>query len=827
MKTKTYINFLFKILLCNVLCFHAYLFSQDSLRPRVALVLSGGGARGISQIGALRVLEQNNIPIDFIVGNSMGSVVGGLYASGYSVAEIESITLHTDWNKLLSISGETERQFLYIGQKQDEEQGFLLFRMDGFQPVLPSGISSGQRITNFLNELCLQSLYYPQQDFDKLKIPFRSVATDLISGKRVVMERGSLTEALRASISVPLMFSPLIKDSMVLLDGGLISNIPVDIAQATNCDIIIAVNTTSELRSHEQLDAPWESADQIMNIMTATSNQEQLSDANIIITPALGNYLSSDFSRLPFLISQGEKAAQENLPLIQKLFNEKQAEKSAIIPKEGADSSVKQFPLLRALRFEGKLSADDAVLRKMLHEFFGKEITLHTHKIIRERILKYYRNAGLSIAEIDSFQISSDGELLFNIDEGYIDSVKVVGNYRTQSYVILRELPFETGDIFTIENMREGRQNIMSTGLFDQVYIEVEKEFHKNIIAIHVREKSSELVRTGFRFDNERNFQFLLDVRQANVFSAGQDFGFTFAGGFRDRLFRVRYNVNRLFNTYFTGNIKAHYKFRDVYTYKQDTTEVNELYRSVAGEYRQIKYGGTFLFGTQVARFGNVTAEWRVEDNTISKVTANGFSPERFTLSSISFNIAIDSENDYVFPTSGIRFHGSYEIATKEIGSERSYTKLYASHQSFWTLFRSHTLRPRITFGFADATLPLSEKFSLGGLESFYGLQEDDTRGRQLFLINMEYRYFLPFRIFFDTYFKVRYDLGMLSDQIRSIAMRNFQHGAGVELALDTPIGSASFALGKEFIFKQEKKVLKSKVEYGPTLFYFSIGHRF
>ena len=146
-------------------------------------------------------------------------------------------------------------------------------------------------------------------------------------------------------------------------------------------------------------------------------------------------------------------------------------------------------------------------------------------------------------------------------------------------------------------------------------------------------------------------------------------------------------------------------------------------------------------------------------------------------------------------------------------------------HQSYWTPFRNHTFRPRITFGFADATLPLSEQFSLGGQESFYGRREDDSRGRQLFLVNMEYRYKLPVKILFDTYLKLRYDVGMISKVIRSIAMRNFQHGIGIELAFDTPIGSASVAAGKEFVF--QKSLLETKIISRPMLAYFSVGHKF
>ncbi|TLY27902.1 MAG: patatin, partial [Ignavibacteria bacterium] len=118
---------------------------EHTARPKVGLVLSGGGGRGLAQIGVLRALERRGIPIDFIVGNSLGSVIGGLYAAGYSTSAIESIATHTNWTELLSFSGDTKRTDLFVGQKQSEEEGFLLIRFDGLAPIIPSAISSGQR----------------------------------------------------------------------------------------------------------------------------------------------------------------------------------------------------------------------------------------------------------------------------------------------------------------------------------------------------------------------------------------------------------------------------------------------------------------------------------------------------------------------------------------------------------------------------------------------------------------------------------------------------------------------------------------------------------
>jgi NTE family protein len=203
---------------------------REVKRPKIGLVLSGGGARGIATIGVIEAFEEAGVPIDFIAGTSMGSIIGGLYAAGYSVEQLKALVDTTDWEALLSFGDDSRRKDLFYDQKLADDKSIVVLRFDGFEPVLPQAFSTGQRLTHYLNILVLQSVYHPTSSFDELRIPFRAVATDLISGKRVVLGRGDLTEALRASVTVPLLFSPVKKDTSLLLDGGLTSNIPVEVA---------------------------------------------------------------------------------------------------------------------------------------------------------------------------------------------------------------------------------------------------------------------------------------------------------------------------------------------------------------------------------------------------------------------------------------------------------------------------------------------------------------------------------------------------------------------------------------------------------------------
>jgi NTE family protein len=210
-----------------------YFLSHRQLsRPRVGLALSGGGARALFQIGVLQALEANNIPIDFIAGTSMGSVVGGLYAAGYNAAQLHDIALEIPWD---DITVDTPpRTSLFLAQRQERERAFLQVRFRGRKPYIRPAITAGQKLLTVLTDLTMRANYRAGAGFDLLRIPFRAVATDLYSGESVIIADGDLAEAMRASVAVPFLFAPAPRGDMLLIDGGLLNNIPVDVCAATS-----------------------------------------------------------------------------------------------------------------------------------------------------------------------------------------------------------------------------------------------------------------------------------------------------------------------------------------------------------------------------------------------------------------------------------------------------------------------------------------------------------------------------------------------------------------------------------------------------------------
>ena len=272
-------------------------------RPTISLALSGGGARGFAQIGVLKAFEEFGITFDVIVGTSIGSVVGGLYASGYSAKELDSIINNTDWDNLLSLDRETNRRELFIDQKITEDRAIFSLRLKGLKPIIPNSIYNGEKLANYLSLLSIQSPIHTYDGFSKLKYNFFAVCTDLITGNPVIFNSGSLSQAIRASSSVTFLLPPVKVDSLILVDGGLIANIPSKIA-ADMSDYTIAVNTTSGLRSSEELQYPWLIADQIVSISMKLLNEDQLKIANFVITPKTTK-TATDFSNLDSVVEEG------------------------------------------------------------------------------------------------------------------------------------------------------------------------------------------------------------------------------------------------------------------------------------------------------------------------------------------------------------------------------------------------------------------------------------------------------------------------------------------------------------------------------------------
>ncbi|HRS02352.1 MAG TPA: patatin-like phospholipase family protein, partial [Bacteroidota bacterium] len=300
-----------------------YLPNIDFYRPKIALVLSGGGARGIALIGILKQLEEANIPIDYIVGTSIGAVVGGLYSAGYSPDELIQIFDTTDWENVFKLIENPNRQELLYDRKLLNERSMIKLYFRNWELILPEGLSFANQFNSILNRYFLNAKYPSSGNFDSLKIPFRAVATDIVSGNTIALKNGNITTAVRASATIPLRHTPVQIDNYMLVDGGIKANIPVSIAITEfSPDIVIACDVTSPLYKKDELNNPWNVADQIVSLQIKKYSDEELKKADFVIRPDLGDWSNLDYTHIDSLVNLGEVAMETQIDSIKdKILN--------------------------------------------------------------------------------------------------------------------------------------------------------------------------------------------------------------------------------------------------------------------------------------------------------------------------------------------------------------------------------------------------------------------------------------------------------------------------------------------------------------------------
>ena len=288
--------------------------SMAAERLKIGVVLSGGGAKGAAHVGVLKILEEHNIPVDYIAGTSIGAYVAGMYSLGYSASAVEAIMMGVDWDS--GYSDTIPRNILSYRDKQlrDRYNIPLNIGYNEGQVRAPSGLLRGQTMSQLLR----QSTDLVQQfgNFDDLAIPYRAVATDLETSLPVVISHGSMVKAMQASATVPGALQPAQIDGKLLVDGGIANNMPVDVVKAMGADIIIAVDIGSPLVKKDKLDSTIAVLDQLSNFLTNASTEKQkllLTDKDVLIRPAIDALSTTDFTIMPLALTLGKEAANGQL----------------------------------------------------------------------------------------------------------------------------------------------------------------------------------------------------------------------------------------------------------------------------------------------------------------------------------------------------------------------------------------------------------------------------------------------------------------------------------------------------------------------------------
>ncbi len=410
----------------------------DNPRPRIGLVLGGGGARGIAHLSVIKEIERQGIPVDCIAGTSMGSLVGGLYASGMSSADMEKMLLTMDWNTVMKDT--VARKDRSFRRKQDDLESLAPAKpgIDKNGLRIPSGLLAGENIQLFLERQIAASSGVT--DFNRLPIPYRAVATDINTGKAVILDSGSLAKAMRASMSIPGAFNPVTIDGRILVDGGMVNQVPVDVVRAMGADIVIAVDVGTPLSAITSQSSALAIGDQVMGLLTVGNTQAQLATLgpkDILIQPDLGKEVTtSSFEKAALALEIGDKAAAAAAPKLAALARpELPARRPA--PNRDAQTRIAFIELDNQSEYDDRIfsrhlnslkgeTIDRDEIDKQIHAIYGQyPLELVSYEVVEKQgetglkvtvtppvVGKYFGEYGLN------FSSSSSGQFLFNITTG-------------------------------------------------------------------------------------------------------------------------------------------------------------------------------------------------------------------------------------------------------------------------------------------------------------------------------------------------------------------------------------------------------------------------
>ncbi len=367
----------------------------------LAIVLSGGGAKGIAQVGVLRTLEDEGIRPDLITGTSIGSILGGLYAIGYSIEDLEKLANELDW--AYYFDDEIERKFFPVYERMSAERYQIRFSFNKGKITLPTGVVRGKKIALLLSRLTIPA--HNIHNFDDFEIPYRGIATDFETGEAIAYDKGDLADVMRASMSIPSVFVPFEIDDKILIDGGVTRNLPVEDAIYMDADKIIAIDIGAPLYNRESLGSMLDVLDQTSSFRIVESNKEQATLADVVIKPEIADISALSFDQNDRLMFRGKKAAEKMMPEIKKLVTGKEnlPERGVTLPEE---IEVTYFEI------EGGNEKELKTIQKLLQI---EECKIYTLDEIESRIKELY---GSELVALASYRIIPE-------DGGYLLKVKV------------------------------------------------------------------------------------------------------------------------------------------------------------------------------------------------------------------------------------------------------------------------------------------------------------------------------------------------------------------------------------------------------------------
>jgi predicted acylesterase/phospholipase RssA len=798
------------ILLLSLFCISSS-FANSIDRPKIGLVLSGGGAKGFAHIGTLKMLDSLQIPIDCIVGTSMGGIAGALYAIGYNGHDQENLIHRSDWQEIFSDNPPRTELPYFVRKETGKYQ--LEFGINGLKPVTPSGLIFGQKVS-----LLFSSLTFPYEkinDFDKLPIPFRCVAVDLVTGNQVVLKSGSLAKAMRATMAIPTVFSPVEWGDSLLVDGGISNNLPIDVAKKMGADIIIAVDVESPLKKRDELNTALSILEQTIRMLGIEQRKKNEKLADIHIRPDLTGFTTGDFEnkKIIKIVQRGIEAAHKNIDQFVTLKNKHHLHRME-------DPTILDIANKHPRIFDLQITGHTALPFSFIYEQLNikpadrLDLTILKQRITELKALGYFEKISYKIVPLSE----DDIQLVVHVKEKQkpiIFNITVKGNKILPFSFIYHLLGINPGMRLDTKDLNRRIMKMYGLGYFEYVKYEIEPVGDNNVLLnLEVKELPNNRLRIGLRYDDFYKLVGVVNVLGVNWLIPGLriEDEIQFAGFIKLKS-KIYYPTRTLKVPVYPF---ANFGFKDV------PTNIFDLVNGdVIASYKD--RSTYFGFGTGVLLAKSINAEIEYQQEYMNVAPNIAFSdPIMFptwkdNIRKMQASFTWDTIDDVLLPRKGFRIKGYYEKSSKWLGSDLDYSLLWASLNFHHTIFRRHTGRVFAFYG-TSRNIPVYKFLNLGHPDFFVGLDYRQLSASQVSALRFDYRYEYKNDIFFKLMANIAFDLEYEFDLVPAFPHDLLGFAAGVKLL--SPIGPIEviFSRGdKAFLGPRQKQ----------NLIYFILGYKF
>ena len=693
-------------------------YSNNLESKKVGLVLSGGGVKGFGHIGTLHLLDSLNIKVDYISGSSIGAITAGLYATGHSVEEIDRIALTTNWDEIFGAS--RKRNQLYYFQKKDADKFQLSFSLKNLKPIPPMSLSNGQYSYEHLSNIFINYSNVP--NYDNLVIPFRFNATDLITGDEIIFQNGSISRNLRISTSIPTVFSPVEYKNSLLVDGGLINNLPTNLVEDLGANYIIASNVMSEEKSKDDIKDIFSIIYRLINLYGKNNEKNNLAKSDLVINPHFKDIsvINADPLALEKMKQGGKKAAYKEINKFIELSN-----------TNPLDNKLKTLTSIESneIKINSIILSNDLLDNTLINNLFKNNMVISKDSLVNKirRIRKSNQFHNLSYKFYKNSTNQYDMHLNGKKNKPIIvNTIQISGNSSFKDQEIIEMFSIKVNDELNIINFNQEINQAYKTGYFHYINYDISHEDDNTILNIAVKENPNKQIKLGALWDNHYKLIGKLKLNILNKptkkFRIENELFFS---GFKRNRFSIYYSLTKENKTILIPYISLTNTIKKI-----GLRDINDQLNFIKHD----SYSTSFGFIAPFKNYGSLKINQNIMDNSYS---SDIFHSNKNNFRFYGLQLDIDQLDNLSIPKSGFRIAADYHFNNEN--NDFNYINIKSEY--FKTINYLHTLRFSNWYKKSTDNTPIYLKSSYGGYNWAIGYEEFMLSGLNLNIISGEYQF--------------------------------------------------------------------------------------